>query len=246
MSNQIYAYGKLCTLFYNATKTYAPEKEVNFYASFMNKNSRVLEAMSGSGRLQIPLIQLGFTVDGVDNSSVMLNSCRARCADLKLSPEIYEQSLENLDLPHKYQTVTIAVGSFQLIVDRVNALKSLKNIRAHMSDNGDLLIDIFVPDQSIDSRSTRIVRIDDNTIIRLTTRYVFNNQEKIADAFCLYELIRDGVIEEQENELMQVTWYDDNEFRELLNKAGFEVVNIYQEIFRASGPSRVVHAKPNL
>ena len=28
MSNQIYAYGKLCTLFYNATKTYAPEKEV--------------------------------------------------------------------------------------------------------------------------------------------------------------------------------------------------------------------------
>lgn len=243
MSNQLYAYGKLCTLFYNVTKTYAPEKEVNFYASFMNKNGRVLEAMAGSGRLQIPLIQLGFIVDGVDNSSVMLNSCRARCADLKLSPEIYEQSLENLNLPHKYQTVTIAVGSFQLIIDRENALKSLRNIRSCMSDNSDLLIDIFMPDQSMDNRSTRIAKIDDNTIIRLTTRYVFNNQEKIADAFCLYELIKNGIIEEQENELIQVTWYTDNELKYLLNKAGFEVVKIYEEFFRGSNLSRIVHAK---
>lgn len=243
MSNQLYAYGKLCTLFYNATKTYASEKEVNFYSSFMNKSGRTLEAMSGSGRLQIPLIQLGFIVDGVDSSSVMLNSCRARCADLKLSPEIYEQSLENLNLPHKYQTVTIAVGSFQLIIDRENALKSLRNIRSCMSNNGDLLIDIFMPDQSIDNRSTRIAKIDDNTIIRLTTRYVFNNQEKIADAFCLYELIKNGIIEEQENELIQVTWYTDDELKYLLNKAGFEVVKIYEEIFKNNNLSRIVHAK---
>lgn len=243
MSNQLYTYGKLCTLFYNATKTYAPEKEVNFYASFMNKKFRLLEAMSGSGRLQIPLIKLGFTVDGVDNSPVMLNSCRERCADLKLSPEIYEQSLEELNLPHKYQAVTIAVGSFQLIVNREIALKSLKNIKTHMNYGGDLLIDIFVPDQSIDSRSTKIARIDDNTIIRLTTRYVFNNQEKIADAFCLYELIRNGIVQEQENELMQVTWYTDDELKELLNQADFEVVKIYEETFRSSGLSRIIHAK---
>jgi len=243
MSNQFYAYGKLCTLFYNATKVYASEKEVNFYASFMHKGSRALEAMSGSGRLQIPLIQLGFTVDGVDNASAMLNSCHARCADLKLAPEIYEQSLENLELPHRYQTVIIVVGSFQLIIDPGIALKSLKNIRAHMSDNGDLLIDVFIPDQTIDGQVTRIAKLDNNAIIRLTTRYVFNTKEKIADTFCLYELIRNGIVEEQENELIQITWYTDHELKDLLQQAGFEVVKCYEENFSNRELSRIVHAK---
>ena len=55
------AYGKLCALFYDATKKYAPESEILFYASFMKQDKdRILEAMSGSGRLQIPLLQRGF------------------------------------------------------------------------------------------------------------------------------------------------------------------------------------------
>ena len=244
MNSKPTAYGKLCSLFYDATKTYAPEREVSFYASFMEKNqTRVLEAMSGSGRLQIPLLQLGYIVDGVDNSSIMLDRCRQRCIELNLTPKLFEQWLEELNLPYKYTTVTIAVGSFQLIIDRGQALQALKNLRAHMNDNGDLLIDIFVPDITADPRSVRIARIDNRTTIRLTTRHVFYEQEKISDAFCLYELIVDGMVQEQENELLQVTWYTDEELETLLNDAGFDLIKIYDETFRSSGPSRIVHAR---
>ena len=237
-------YGKLHSLFYDAVKTYAPEREVNFFTSFIQQNpGRVLEAMSGSGRLQIPLIQRGYIVDGVDNSQIMLDRCRERCAQLGLAPELYEQSLEELSLPHKYSTVTIAVGSFQLIVDREVALQSLKNLHAQMNEGSNLLIDIFVPDLEADPRSVRIVRISNNTMIRLTTRHVFYEQEKIADAFCLYELVVNGIVEEQEDELIQVTWYTDEEFAQLLKDAGFELIKIYEETFRTSGPSRIVHAR---
>lgn len=238
------AYGTLCSLFYDATKAYAPEREVNFYASFIDQNpGRVLEAMSGSGRLQIPLMQRGYVVDGVDNSHIMLERCRERCANLGITPELYEQSLEALTLPHTYATVTIAVGSFQLITDRAAALQALKNLRGHMQARGNLLIDIFVPDRDIDPRSVRVARINDQTAIRLTTRHIFDEEKKIADAFCTYELIVDGTVRQEEHELIQVVWRTDQEWQELVEEAGFELIKIYDETFRASGPSRVIHAK---
>lgn len=237
-------YGKLCSLFYDATKTFAPQREVDFYASFIEQNKgRILEAMSGSGRLQIPLLQRGYVVDGVDNSAIMLDRCRQRCAELNLSPELYEQSLEKLALPHKYTTATIAVGSFQLIIDRQKALQALKNIRAHMHEGGNMLIDIFVPDTTGELRSVRVARLDEHTEIRLTTRHVFYEQEKRADAFCYYELIVDGHVQQEENELIQIIWYTDEEFEQILNAAGFRLVKIYEETLRSSGPSRIVHAQ---
>lgn len=243
MDNKPQAYGNLCSLFYDATKAYAPEAEVNFYASFIAQNpGRVLEAMSGSGRLQIPLMQRGYVVDGVDNSAIMLERCRTRCAELGLTPEIYEQSLEALNLPHKYATITIAVGSFQLICNRVAALQVLKNLRAHMLPGANLLIDIFTPDLTMDPRSVRLARIDDRTVVRLTTRHVFNEVEKIASSFCNYELLVDGLVQQYEHELIEVTWYSDAELYELFAQAGLKIIKIHDAVFRASGPSRVVQA----
>lgn len=244
MTNQTTAYGKLCSLFYDATKKYAPERELSFFASFIEKNpGRVLEAMCGSGRLLIPLMQRGYTVDGVDNSTIMLERCRMRAAELNLVPQLYEQSLEELNLPHKYSVITIAVGSFQLITDCSAALQVLKKLHVHMQPHGSLLIDFFVPDMTADLRSVRLARLDHRTEIRLTTRYVFEVEQRIAYAFSLYELMVDGVVQEQENELLQVTWYSNEELQQLLNQAGFEVITFYEESFRSSGPSRIVHAR---
>jgi SAM-dependent methyltransferase len=244
MDNKAQAYGNLCSLFYDATKAYAPAAEVNFYASFIEQNpGRVLEAMSGSGRLQIPLIQRGYVVDGVDNSPVMLERCRKRCAQLNLSPEIYEQSLEELNLPHKYATITIAVGSFQLICNRAVALQVLKKLRAHMEPRANLLIDIFTPDLTMEPRTVRSARIDDRTVVRLTTRHVFDEAARLASSFCNYELLVDGLVQQYEHELIEVTWYTDDELEQLFKQAGLEIIKIYDETFRASGPSRVVQAR---
>lgn len=235
------SYGNLCSLFYDATKKYASLEEVTFYAQFMQKNNRVLEAMCGSGRLLIPLMQAGFLVDGVDNSQEMLARCRARCAQSGLMPQLYEQSLETFKSPHKYATITIAVGSFQLITDHAMALNALKNLHAHMVDDGNLLIDTFVPDTE-NMHSLKAVRLSNTTVLTLATEYTYNEKEKRADAWCTYELFVDGNLEKEEKELIQVTWYSDQEFKDLLHEAGFEYVNTYKETFPITGPSRIVHA----
>ncbi|MFA5998601.1 MAG: class I SAM-dependent methyltransferase [Candidatus Babeliales bacterium] len=242
--DNIHAYGQLCGLFYDATEKYASEQEVDFFISFIQQYpGRVLEAMSGSGRLQIPLIKCGYVVDGVDHSYAMLARCRQRCASLGLEPELYEQSLENLALPHTYNTVIIAFGSLQLISDRDLAFKALKNLNAHMLPGGNLLIDIFVPDITIDEYSISTVRLDEHKMIRLKRRHIFDEHKKIVTTFSLFELIIDGTTEKQENELIELVWRSDKQWQELLLEAGFEIVQIYDERFKESEPSRVIHAR---
>lgn len=242
--NNIQAYGQLCSLFYDATEKYASEQEVNFFDSFIQEYpGRVLEAMSGSGRLQIPLMQRGYVVDGVDNSSAMLARCRQRCAMLGLVPNIYEQSLENLVLPHRYSTVIIAVGSLQHITDYSLVLKALKNLHTHMLVGGNLLIDIFTPDTTIDEFCVSMVRLDERRIIRLTKRHVFHVKKKMVETFCLYELMVEGITLQRENELTEVVWRSDNEWQELLIKAGFELIQIYDVVFKEPEQSRVIHAR---
>lgn len=242
--DQIFAYGKLCTLFYDATKAYAPELEVSFFASFIEQQpGRVLEAMSGSGRLQIPLMQRGYVVDGVDNSKSMLARCRERCASLGLQAELYESYLENFTTPHLYTTVTIAVGSFQLIIEQEKAVQALRNIRHHMISGGTFLLDIFTPDLAIEDRSIRIARLDNRRTIRLTTRRVFDECACRADAFCLYELLIDGIVADQENEFMQLVWRTDEQWQELLRDTGFEFVAFHEQRFCETRLSRIIEVK---
>ncbi len=242
--NKQTAYGNLCSLFYDTTKQYASAKEVNFYSQFIEqKHGRVLEAMSGSGRLQIPLMQRGYLVDGVDNSQSMLARCRQRCTQLQLNPKLFEQSLETFASPYTYTNVTIAVGSFQLLSNRATALTALKNIHAHMETGGNLLIDLFIPDISPDNRTECIVRINETTTLKATTRYIVHESEQLIDTFCLYTLTINGIIEKQENEFMQITWYTDESITQLLNEAGFNIIHFYNETLRTTGPSRIVHTQ---
>lgn len=244
MNTNINAYGDLCSLCYDLRLAYAEQSEVDFFASFIDKNpGRVLEAMSGSGRLLIPLAQRGYTIDGVDYSPAMLARCNARCATFQLTPELYEQSLEALALPHHYATVIIALASFQLICDHTQALQALKNIHAHMLENGNLLIDIFMPDTTNDSSSVTKISVNNDTHIRLTKKYTFDLAKQIAQALCTYELIVNGAVQKIEEEILQLTWYSDEQWAELLAQAGFKIIKIYDNQFGQDETSRVIYAQ---
>jgi 2-polyprenyl-3-methyl-5-hydroxy-6-metoxy-1,4-benzoquinol methylase len=236
-------YGKLASMYYDAMEAFAPESEVSFYAQKIDANpGRVLEAMSGSGRLQIPLLTQGYSVDGVDSSADMLNRCRIRAIEHNVIPNLYEQRLENLTTEHTYATVIIPFASFQLIVDRNDAFKALCKIREYMIQGGHLLIDVFTPNIAPDERSISTARIDTHTVIRLTTRYLHNKEKRCVEALRCYQLIKNGTVQEQENELIQLTWYTDEELANLLLCAGFQVIQIHTQEFRSSGPSTIVEA----
>lgn len=240
------SYQNLCTEFYDLTKPVAGPKEVAFYETILRKaNGPLLEAMCGSGRLLIPLLKTGLIIDGLDNSSHMLESCFRRCKENRLLVELHNQSLQNLSLAKKYSHIFIAIGSFQLIRDRTEAFQILKSLHRQLLPGGRLIIETFVPwdgikdnidgtvllDQSKPISSEQKIHSQDGFNIINKSKVTINFKEQLKLIQARYEKWADGKFVFAEEEEYAVRWYYRYEMELLLEKAGFLDVQIFDESF---------------
>lgn len=240
------SYLNLCTEFYDLTKPEAGPKEVAFYEKLLGMaKGPILEAMCGSGRLLIPLLKRGLVVEGVDNSSHMLQSCQKRCSDQGLGVQLYHQSLQKLDLPRKYDLIFIAIGSFQLIQDRKEALNILKKLHSVLLSEGRIVLETFIPWDAIKDNINGSVLMDkskerlferttcsaDGSQIVHKSTVTVNFKEQIEKTQSRYEKWVHGLFSQAEEEEYVVRWYHRFEMELLLEKAGFSAVNIIDESF---------------
>ncbi len=229
-------YGKLCSEFYDVDKRFAELDEVNFYKQFIDKNDLILEPMCGSGRLLIPLMQEGYQVHGVDNSTAMLANCRERANNLGLNPILFEMDIASMNLPHSYQSILIPLGSFQLLYPRETAFNVLQNFKKHLRPNGKLILDLFIPWESLykdneNEFSEKDVIIEDGRI-NLKSHGKSNKYEQ----YCISDSIYTKVINNREvvveNEKMYLCWYYRYETELILEKYGFKNIIYKDEFFR--------------
>lgn len=251
------AYHKLCTEFYDISKPAACPKEVAFYAELLQGvQGPILEAMCGSGRLLLPLLRLGFEIDGLDNSVEMLESCEKRCLSENLKVSLFNQPIENLSL-RKYAIIFIAVGSFQLITDRAEALKILRILHSHLLPGGSLVLDTFIPWDSVkvsvegdalskekkSVSSNRAVVCSDGAEILLTSMTTIDPWEQLEISKNQYEKRLDGKVIAHEEEDLNVRWYYPHEMELFLEKAGFSQVRMTEHSFEHNPNSLVYQAR---
>lgn len=251
------AYHKLCTEFYDISKPLACPKEVAFYADALKEvQGPILEAMCGSGRLLLPLLQLGFEIDGLDNSAEMLASCKKRCLSENLKVSLFNQPIESPSLK-KYALIFIALGSFQLITDRAEALKVLHILHSHLLPEGSLLLDTFIPWDSIkasidgDSLSrekktvsfNRVAACPDGAEIYLKSMTIIDPREQLEMSKNQYDKRLDGKTIAHEEEDLTVRWYYPHEMELFLEKAGFSQVLMTEHAFEHNSNSIVYQAR---
>lgn len=249
------AYHTLCTEFYDLSKPIACPEEISFYANAIKKaQGPILEAMCGSGRLLLPLLKLEYTIDGVDNSSEMLESCRKRCQVENLKVNLFHQSIENLSLK-KYALIYIAVGSFQLISDRERALQVLRTLHSHLLPGGTLLLDTFIPRDSIQASiqgegistktisSDRKISCSDGAEIFLKSNTEIDPLLQIERSKSRYDKYYQGKLLASEEEELDVRWYYTYEMELFLEKAGFSQVKMSQHAFVHNPHSLVYTAR---
>lgn len=251
------SYLNLCTEFYDLTKPEAGPKEVSFYESLIRKTKGpILEAMCGSGRLLIPLLKRGLIVDGVDNSDYMLKSCQERCKIQSLHVHLYNQSLQQLCLPKKYDLIFIAIGSFQLIENRKEAFNILRNLYSALHAGGKLVLETFIPwdtmkdniegsvlrDQSKEQSFEVVAQISSNAKIVHKSRVIVHFKEQTEKTQSSYEKWIDGKLIQVEEEEYIVRWYHCFEMELFLQKAGFSSVNIINTSFEDNRQAVVYEA----
>lgn len=240
------SYLNLCTEFYDLTKPEAGPKEIAFYEALIHASKGlVLEAMCGSGRLLIPLLKRGLVVEGVDNSSPMLASCQKRIEKQGLHAQLYNQSLQNLSLPHKYDLIFIAIGSFQLIHSQTEVLKILQHLASALQAGGRLVLETFVPwdvikdniangllaDQSQEILQERTAHSSDGSKIINQSKVTYYFKKQLEMSQIRYEKWANGKMIHAEEEEYTVRWYHRYELELLLEKAGFLSVKIFDASF---------------
>ncbi|WP_153722837.1 class I SAM-dependent methyltransferase [Sporosarcina cascadiensis] len=238
-------YGELCTEVYDVTKPVGHSfgNEISYYKERLaDSKGRILEAMVGSGRVMIPLLEAGFRIEGADYSQDMLALCRKRCKERKLTPTLYEADLLNLSLPHEYSAIIIPAGSFQLIEKREDAVKVLKNLYEHLLPGGKLMLDLFLPEFSFEQTGkfsgTSLFSLPNGDTITLEEKLMeadLFNQQKISHL--KYEKWREGRLIQTELQRFALRWYGVEEFRLVLQSIGFTDITVSADFQYGTPPS---------
>ncbi|KTD04004.1 methyltransferase, ubiE/COQ5 family [Legionella geestiana] len=220
-------YGELCTQFYDADKEFAQSNELQLYQDLFGKNDVLFEPMCGSGRLLIPLMQLGYTVHGLDNSPSMLASCRHRAEKLNLIPILTEGTLEDFSNNTKFNGIVIPLGSYQLFYPREHAYKALQIFHNLLFPGGKLVMDLFIPWEAMFENaeldtSARKVQLHQGEIIEIYNETSANKFEQHLLSKTQYKKYSNDTCLLEENEQMDILWYYPFEMRLMLEKYDFK------------------------
>ena len=208
-----------------------------FRRGVLEGNGPALEIGCGTGRILLPLLVEGLAVEGIDISEDMLACCRRRAACLGVSPTLYRQPMQRLSLDIRYDTLYVPCGTFVLVVDKGDALETLRRFRNCLRPRGSVLFNLLPPfdcprvslsddppwethdDQHLNDSNgegivvhRRVISVD--PVARLLTE-----QRR-------YRIYREGCVVKEEIRAGRETWYAPTEIRHMLSEAGFGRIHI--------------------
>ena len=205
-----------------------------FYLDAIQKYGQpVLDVGCGTGRLLLDYLSQGIDVDGVDNSPEMLALCRQKAAGMGLAPNLYQQYMETLDIPHRYRTILVPSSSLQLVIDPQMALQAVKRLHDHLAPGGALVAPFMrlwqegEPLESEWEKST--LRPQDGATVHRAARSRYDPEIECEHTEDLYQVIVEGkVIEEELHRRSPATRnYIQSQARSLFERAGFSHVAVY-------------------
>jgi SAM-dependent methyltransferase len=226
--------------------------EIPYFRRFIERAGEpALDVGCGTGRLLLPFLRAGLDVDGCDVSADMIELCRQKAAREGLSPSLFVQPMHSLDLPRRYRTIFVC-GAFGLGSTREQDAEALRRFHAHLEPGGTLLLDIEVPyadtaqwplwlkderDElpELASAPERGRRAADGAEYGLRSRYLaVDPLEQRVSLEMHARLWRDGALEAEEIQRLDIGLYFKNELLLMLERAGFGHVVVHGDHVEAA------------
>lgn len=201
----------------------------------------VLEPMSGTGINLIPFLEAGIETDGLDSSPHMLEICRQKCQAKGLDCTLYEQFLEEMELPRHYGFMLIPGGSFGHIYDTDVAAESLHRMREHLLPGGWLVLDVrtpaFMQNFGADGEVDHDLSDFPNGSTVLTTGYWQHlDNGRVIRKWNKMERFVDDVLTETEIFDYRERMYDLDELATMISRAGFSPPHVTQAYVHDADP----------
>ena len=193
-------------------------EDVGFYVSEARRVAPpVVELGVGTGRIAVPIAAEGIRVIGVDSSPGMLEVCREQ-AEAAGVADLVDLRIGDLRAPPVAERVELAVCPFRSFLhlhtdeERVAALDAAREL---LVDGGRLIFDVFAPgDDDIAETHGRWLEREPGIFER-------------ADWDTRTRTLTLSVRGPNGETTMALAWLSAEEWRELLERAGFEVDALY-------------------
>jgi SAM-dependent methyltransferase len=186
------------------------EEDIGFYLSLSRRFAprKVLELGCGTGRITLPLAQLGFDVVGLDNQPEMLQKAEERrlrtSSEIRQRLQFIEGDMRTWSAHADFDLILIPASSISHVLSLEDQLAVWKTCHDNLRPDGRLLVEITMPNMAsfadsytVPSRTLVEIDIDnvsesDGTrlIRRKTTRYLRHEQR--AQIRFIYEKYQDG------------------------------------------------------
>jgi SAM-dependent methyltransferase len=198
------------------------------YARFVERcGAPVLELGCGSGIPLLDLLALGFEVDGLDSSADMLARCRQQAQARGLSVTLYEQTMQDMELPRRYRGMFLAGGTFTLLAHD-EAPRALARMFEHLLPGGRVLIPLVIPDLEQRRRAVgrfREAHAEDGTLLRFAdVAFELDAEHRVVHSRMRYERVRAGCAPEVLERDGRSSYWDQHEFADMLAEAGFTAI----------------------
>jgi SAM-dependent methyltransferase len=222
----MHGYGRLSTEFYALDKPTAPPDAFDFYERYAREaRGHIHEPMCGTGRFLLPLLAQGLDISGSDTSPEMLEACRERGRELGLTLRLEQRALEGLSCPEPPRLIFIPSGSFGLLIDDELVHRALERVHDVLAPGGMFLVEaerlLPAPADSSGVWGGRWVERPDGAKLIISWLSQYSGAANVTHSLHRYELLKDGRLLASEIEDFRVRSYASQEFRALLERAGF-------------------------
>jgi SAM-dependent methyltransferase len=200
-----------------------------------NVSGEVLELMSGTGRVSIPLIEAGVRLTCVDISAELNAIFKKKLQQLGLQAEVFQMDVCELDLEKQFEMVIIPFSSFAHITKPADQRKALESIWQHLKPGGTFICTLGNPEvrkKAIDGqlhlfRTYPLPDIGGKLLLWIRENFS-PKDEKVVEAQQFYEEYDAGgnLIKERLLEL-SFRLSEREEFGELISEIGFRVQALY-------------------
>ena len=193
-------------------------EDVSFYVEEAERaGGPVVELAVGTGRIAVPTAAAGVRVIGVDSSPAMLSVCRER-AELAGVAELLDLRLGELEVPpvvERVALVTCPFRSYLHLLEDASRLRALRAARELLVPGGRLVFDVFAPsaDDIADTHARWIEREPG-----IFERADWDSRERTLTL---------SVRGESGSTSFVLAWLSNDEWRSVLERAGFQVLGCY-------------------
>ena len=177
----------------------------------------VVELGVGTGRIAVPTAAAGVRVIGVDSSAGMLELCRLRAAAAGVEPllDLRLGDLREPPVDERVPLVTCPFRSYLHLADDGERLAALRAARDLLLPGGRLIFDVFTPSaDDIEDTDARWLEREPG---------IWERADWDEDERRLVLTVRSDDAESS----MTLAWLSPDEWRLLLERAGFEVEACY-------------------